>query len=321
MLGRPEPIPPSRQRLRTSSGLRDYCADHGPGHAGRTVGNASVVEDFLGDLLDEPAQIRAAILVVLKSKDAPLTGELSTLAALMSTWVPGPWGANSWRLLGHASNQVFNAEWHGLAPGGQGLAQARLNVRLIPSAAHGDQLLITIETLLTNPRRTVVGDKLKAELGDAIPGDAYLEELAPTPFIALDSIRRLMLDTLATLWGPLGAQANTSIFGQPLGPPADLDLAVFTIAKNTPSQIPINQCVALPQKLNFRSSLLNGLQRQEGGVPFSIMDRYAVDTRHSPASALICPSAPLPQHAGPSAEISYSGVAAIAVLLPERPIS
>ena len=145
--------------------------------------------------------------------------------------------------VGYASDHVFNAEWHGLAPGGQSLTQARLNIKATPDPARGDQLLITLEALLTNPRRTVAGDKLKAELGDAIPGDGYLEELAPTPFIGLDGLRRLMLDTLATLWGPLGAQASTSIFGQPLGPPADLDLAVFTVAKDTPSQIPIDQCV------------------------------------------------------------------------------
>src|SRR5262245_12361689 len=106
--------------------------------------------------------------------------------------------------VGYASDHVFNAEWHGLAPGGQSLTQARLNMMATPDPARGDQLLITLEALLTNPRRTVAGDKLKAELGDAIPGDGYLEELAPTPFIGLDGLRRLMLDTLATLWGPLG---------------------------------------------------------------------------------------------------------------------
>ena len=38
-------------------------------------------------------------------------------------------------------------------------------------------------------------------------------------------------------------QASTTILGQPLGPPAQLDLAVFTVADSIPSQIPLSQCV------------------------------------------------------------------------------
>jgi hypothetical protein len=52
-----------------------------------------------------------------------------------------------------------------------------------------------------------------------------------------------MLDALATLWGPLGAQASDTILGLPLGPPAQIDVAVFTAAKDMPSRIPISQCV------------------------------------------------------------------------------
>jgi hypothetical protein len=101
---------------------------------------------------------------------------------------------------------------------------------------------MTLEALLTNPRRAVRGNQFK----DALDRDgqgSYLAEIEPTPFIHLNDLRRLVLNTLATLWGPLGAHASTAIFGQPLGPPAQLDLAVFTAAQETPSQVPINQCI------------------------------------------------------------------------------
>jgi hypothetical protein len=37
-----------------------------------------------------------------------------------------------------------------------------------------------------------------------------------------------MLDMTTTLWGPVGEALSTGILGQPLGPPALLDLTIFT---------------------------------------------------------------------------------------------
>jgi len=188
---------------------------------------------------------RNAILAALNSNDTPLTGTQSTLVALMHTWMPGPWGSDGWRLHGRASTHLLNAQWKGLTPSRQCLTEARLTMELTPAtAAQGTSLTITLEGLLTNPRRAILGDQFKEKLGSPDDRDAsYLAELDPTPLIHLDGLRRVMLDTLATLWGPLGIQASTGILDQPLGPPAQLDLAVFTAAKDIPSQISINQCV------------------------------------------------------------------------------
>ena len=38
---------------------RDDCADNSPGPASRAIRNACVVEDFLGNLLDDPADTKA----------------------------------------------------------------------------------------------------------------------------------------------------------------------------------------------------------------------------------------------------------------------
>ena len=52
---------------------------------------------------------------------------------------------------------------------------------------------------------------------------------APTPFVGIGALRKLMLDITGTLWGPPGESLSSGIFGQPLGPPALLDLTIFTI--------------------------------------------------------------------------------------------
>lgn len=193
--------------------------------------------------ITEPA--RTAILATLNSADDPLTGTGSTLVALMHTWAGGPWGSNAWRLHGRSGPHTLNARWEGLLDTGQTLTEARLFTELAPAtASQGARLTITLEALLTNPRRAVLGNQFKEGLDQIPDRDAsYLAEMDPTPFIHLDGLRRLMLDTLATLWGPLGTQSSTGVFGQPLGPPAQLDMAVFTAAQDIPSQIPIDQCV------------------------------------------------------------------------------
>ena len=191
--------------------------------------------------ISEPA--RTAILATLNSKGDPLTGTASALVALMHAWAAGPWGSNSWRLHGRSSPHALSARWEGLLDTGQALAEGRLSADLAPAtAAQGSRLTVTLEALLTNPLRAARGNQFKETL-DRDGDGGFLAELDPTPFIRLDDLRRLMLDALATLWGPLGAQVSMTILGQPLGPPAQLDIAVFTAAKDTPSQIPINRCV------------------------------------------------------------------------------
>jgi len=195
---------------------------------------------------------RTAILSTLNSREDPLTGNASALVSLMHGWAGGPWGANSWRLDGPSSPQSLSARWEGLLSTGQVLTEARLTADLAPATAvQGTRLTITLEALLTNPRRAIRGNQMKEALDQADERDgSYLAELDPTPFIHLDDLRRLMLDALGTLWGPLGAKASTTILGQPLGPPAQLDIAAFTAAETIPSQIPINHCV------NFGSATL-----------------------------------------------------------------
>jgi len=187
---------------------------------------------------------RAAVLAALDSNEAPVTGTTSGVSRLMHSWTGGRWHSRHWKLDGRATTDLVNAQWHGLSPGGQRMTEARLILQLSPSRSQSDRLLITLETLLTNPRRAAVGDQVKAKLDDS--GNAavsYLAEMPPAPFLDLADLRNLMLGILATLWGPLGAQASVTILGQPLGPPAQLDLAVFTAAESIPSQIPISHCV------------------------------------------------------------------------------
>jgi hypothetical protein len=186
---------------------------------------------------------RAAILATLNSRDNPLTGTTSAIVALMHAWSGGPWGSNSWRLDGRSSPNALSARWEGLLSTGQALTGGRLTAELTPATAtERTRLTITLEALLTNPRRAARGNQFKDAL-DRDDEGSYLAEMEPTPFIHLNDLRRLMLDTFATLWGPLGASASATILGQPLGPPALLDLAVFTAAQETPSQIPITRCV------------------------------------------------------------------------------
>lgn len=190
-------------------------------------------------------QARTAILATLNSGDDPLTGTKSALVVLMHAWAGGPWGSNKWRLYGRSSPYAFGARWEGLLSTGQALTEARLTADITPATAvQGTRLTITLEALLTNPLRAARGNQIKEVLDHAGDrDDSYLAEIDPIPFIHLENLRRLMLDNLATLWGPLGAQASATILGQPLGPPAQLDIAVFTASKDIPSQIPISQCV------------------------------------------------------------------------------
>lgn len=182
---------------------------------------------------------RLALLALLNADDSPLTGPASAVGALMGSWTGQSWKARKWQLKGPSSTQVINARWQGLAPGGQAIAEARLAVNVIPDPAQGDSLTLQVDILLTNPRRASQGDKAAELLED--PGlDGALMVLPPEVFIGLGAIGRLMLSILATLWGPLGATASEEILGQPLGPPAQLAMAVSTVEAGKPSNIPIS---------------------------------------------------------------------------------
>lgn len=186
---------------------------------------------------------RSAILATLNDSGTPLTGQRSTFGDLMHTWVHGSsWGITPWHFKGRTSASDLNAQWHGLAPGGRALTQACATVQMANSGPQRDSVTITLDALLTDPRRAEDGDVLKAvfESGEDV---SHLRKLDPSPFIHLGALHRLMRDMLGTLWGPVGARASLGIFGQPLGPPAEFDIAVFTVEREaTPSRVPLNQC-------------------------------------------------------------------------------
>jgi len=66
----------------------------------------------------------------------------------------------------------------------------------------------------------------------------------PSPFVGIGTLREVTLDITTTLWGSVGETLSTAIFGQPLGPPALLDVTVFTTAIDQDSKIPLlNECI------------------------------------------------------------------------------
>jgi hypothetical protein len=185
---------------------------------------------------------RLALLTLLNADDTYLTGAGSAIGALMHSWAGPGWQSREWELEGRASTQVLNAPRHGLAPGGQILAEARLAIELTRNPAQGDSLAIQVDLLLTNPRRASQGDKAADLLDD--PGlTGALAVLPPEVFVDLGTAGKLMLGILSALWRPLGAQASTGILGQPLGAPAQFAMAVSTVEAGKPSSIPINACV------------------------------------------------------------------------------
>lgn len=185
---------------------------------------------------------RLAVLAWLDADYATLTGPVSAVGALMDSWTGHSWRVRRWQLEGLSSTQVINARWQGLAPGGQAVTEARLAINILPDPAQGDSLSLQVDILLTNPRRASQGDKAAELLED--PGLAgVLAVLPPEMFIDLGAIGRLMLGILTALWGPLGATASEQVLSQPLGPPAQLAVAVSTVEAGKPSNIPISACV------------------------------------------------------------------------------
>jgi hypothetical protein len=177
-----------------------------------------------------PSQItgpaRAVALTMLNSNDTPLTGAGSALSALMHQMFTVGFGSNPWHLDGLANIRQFSARWEGLEPSGRRLTQARIRVEIKPRLAQGDNLLVTLDALLTDSRRP-------ADISNPHP-----VENRPGPFVGIGALRKLMLDITGSLWGPPAETLSTDILGQPLGPPALLDLTIFTTPVRQDSEIP-----------------------------------------------------------------------------------
>jgi len=174
---------------------------------------------FLSGPRSQPSQIggtsRTQILAVLNSNDTPLTGNGSALVGLMHQMVAeNSFGANKWDLAGLANMREFSALWQGLDVTGRALTQARIRVETTPRPAQGDTILVTLDAILTDPRYPAQ---------EHHPAAAQ-ERLSP--FVGIGALRGLMLDIMGTLWGQTGEAISTGIFGQPLGPPALLDLTI-----------------------------------------------------------------------------------------------
>ena len=218
-----------------------------------------------------PSQItdtaRVQALSALTSNDTPLTGAGSAISALMHQMVGGTFDARTWELSGRANLQQFSARWQGLGPDGRVLTEARLGVEITPRPALGDTLLITIDVLLTDARRPTpvaaaneaieaLNEKMESLLalrdGKETPEPVDRAPTSvPSPFIGIGALRKLMLDIIGTLWGPVGETLSTGILGQPLGPPALLDLTIFTTPIGLDTQIP-----PLNERIDFGTAQL-----------------------------------------------------------------
>jgi hypothetical protein len=200
---------------------------------------------------------RDAALATLDSNNTPLTGSGSSLVSLMSQVIPGSFDVSSWQLDGRANAQQFTARWQGLAPKGRALTEARISVEIRPRPARGDDLLITIDARLANPGRPRLVDAINSmPPREAFPDedpkahlDAFFEATAydKAPFIGIGALRALMLDITGSLWGLPGETLSTTILGQPLGPPALLDMTIFTVPVRSrygdPEPPPLNECI------------------------------------------------------------------------------
>jgi len=187
--------------------------------------------------ITEPA--RLAALAAPNSDDSPITGGSSSLRDFMNRACPDGWEYREWELDGPASGHEINARWQGFQPGmvarihpePRRLAEADLHIELATDEYRKDVLLIELEVLLASPVRPHV---LTAyERWDNLPKEEYKLEAEPgrptRPFIGLGTLRRLLLDITGTLWGAPGEALSTGIFSQPLGPPAELDMVLFTV--------------------------------------------------------------------------------------------
>jgi hypothetical protein len=205
------------------------------------------------------APARSATLDALNNRSPHPPG---LLKALMNTWYSDTWRAEPWQLVAPSNAREANARWRGIAPEGGRVTEARLSLKLTQDPARADSLTVTVHSLLINPYRPSLMDELEAMaakwgIDTTGPGGldgifqaadrAAAEPAASQPtyysFLTLRGLRWQMLEILSTLWGPLGEELSTHIFGQSLGPPAQLDLTVFTFPDWKESGIPLNDCI------------------------------------------------------------------------------
>jgi hypothetical protein len=149
----------------------------------------------------------------------------------MTQIVGAQFGANGWQLEGTANARGFSARWQALAPNGRVLIEARLSVEIAPRPRWGDSLLITLDSLITDPRRPTI-EQVFARTSSQPDADvmdlARAAEYNPTPILGLGALRKLVMNILGSVWGPVGEVLSNRILGQPLGPPAKFDLTVFS---------------------------------------------------------------------------------------------
>jgi hypothetical protein len=201
--------------------------------------------------IDEPA--RSAALHLLDGEEGPLTGSDTTIYGLMCHWCPAGWVYDPWQLDGQASTREFGASWRGRTKTGRLLVEAKLNIELSSTAADHDDLTVTLHTLLANPDRPNTSETLalmaqergvspdfglSALLEDKNPASplspppptprSWRED--PPPILDLPLLGHAIEDILSSLWGALAETLSTRILDQSLAPPAELDLAIFTIS-------------------------------------------------------------------------------------------
>jgi hypothetical protein len=185
---------------------------------------------------------RPRVLTDLNRNDAALTGAGSALSDFMHQMAGNSFNISGWQLEGLANARQFTARWQALEPKGRALTEARIRTEVTP---RGDTLLITLEILLTDSRRPNLVEVVNS-LPSATDGNdedrlnAFLSRTAytPTPLISIGALRKLMLDITCTLWGQPGETISTNILGQPLGPPALLDLTIYTTPIYRDTDIP-----------------------------------------------------------------------------------
>ncbi|MHB1595847.1 MAG: AlbA family DNA-binding domain-containing protein [Streptosporangiaceae bacterium] len=181
--------------------------------------------------------LRRTVLESLNSRDAPLTGTGSSVMDLVLQMCGGKAGGGTWVLGGAASTSRFMARWEARSSEGRRLADAGFQV--MAAAESGRTVLrVSLDVLLTDSRRPAAsstGNSDHPAAGDAGPAPEETDQAEDpertVPFIGLGALRGLMLDLTGTLWGSAVQALVAGITGQPLGPPALLDMAVFTVAE------------------------------------------------------------------------------------------
>jgi Putative DNA-binding domain len=184
--------------------------------------------------------VRKEILAALNNDLSPLTGTHSILAHLMSSWARGTWNYTKWELEGRADTRVASARWYGVTSNGKYLTQARFTAKLKQKPAAAASLLISLETLLTNPLSPSMEEILGSFKSDREDSNKPRRgpKWEPAPFLDLRGVRGIMLATIATLWGPVSTVASTTILTQPLGPPAQLAMTISTVnRKDSPTEL------------------------------------------------------------------------------------